>query len=65
MSPQTRTEVTSPGELAQVGLPASLDLKEGNTDSLVEEVTQGQGGNRLLAPLLTLRVEMDREIKGL
>lgn len=35
MSPQIRTEVTFPGELAQVGLVSSLDLKEGNTDSLV------------------------------
>lgn len=35
MSPQIRAEVTSLGELAQVGLTASLDLKEGDTDSLV------------------------------
>lgn len=55
MSPQIRTEVTSSDELAQVGLQASLDLKEGNTDSLVtEEVIQEQGGNMLLARLLTL-----------
>lgn len=37
MSPQIRTEVTSLGELAQISLTASLDLKEGDTDSLVME----------------------------
>lgn len=43
MSPQIRTEVTFPGELTQVGLVPSLDLKEGNTDSLVMRKNAGIG----------------------